>query len=261
MIDIDLNDFSGGPNWLSLEGNQARRSAIRAKYRPDRKRNPVKPDTMDRLKQAVETAKEHELRVSGWNAHRARHALATRSHEMAVEWNAHRARHRTPLTLPEPTTPKEAEQLRAWGKAIRIIDGSEAMVRDLIERKLAPVTPPARFVSVSHANAAVTALSQKVQNLRAHTIKTAFRMLRRTLGDKRIKDLTLASWAKFLAASDATNIDMTLRSGLANRVEAPEIARRVVGSLALNGTDGITQITRTKIIHLARASLKSRKTG
>jgi len=66
MIDIDLNDFSGGPHWLSAKG-KVDRDAIRAKHRakwlaehpPVRK--PVRPEAMARLERVVARAKETEI--------------------------------------------------------------------------------------------------------------------------------------------------------------------------------------------------------
>lgn len=157
----------------------------------------------------------------------------------------------------EPPDPDEGIQRKAWAKAIQIIDASEPEARDLIERRLTPFTPPARYVRISRASATVDRLVRKIQSVRTDAIKRAFRMLRRAVGDKRIADVTLASWAKFFSASDATNIDIMIRSGLANRQSAAEIARKVVGSMELNGTDGITQATRYKVIHLGRVGIKA----
>lgn len=91
MMDLDLNDFSGGPNWLSAE---AKRPAVRAKHRAaweakhSRKRVPASAETMARLEQIIEQAlreaqsmpavieaitPEAQLEVNAWNSHRERH--------------------------------------------------------------------------------------------------------------------------------------------------------------------------------------------
>ena len=66
MIDIDLNDFSGGPHWLSPLG-KVDRAAIRAKHRAKwlaerpHVRKPARPEMMARLERTVARAKETEI--------------------------------------------------------------------------------------------------------------------------------------------------------------------------------------------------------
>jgi hypothetical protein len=64
--DIDLNDYSGGPHWLSAKG-KVNREAIhakhRAKYLAERVRviKPARPETIAKLEKAYERAKDHAL--------------------------------------------------------------------------------------------------------------------------------------------------------------------------------------------------------
>lgn len=69
---------------------------------------------------------------------------------------------------------------------------------------------------------------------------------------------TLSAWASKIANSDADRIDKTIRTGLIAGHDNAEIARRVVGSLAQNGADGITEITRKQITMLGRTALRLR---
>lgn len=78
---------------------------------------------------------------------------------------------------------------------------------------------------------------------------------------KRLKilDATLAEWAARFAAADAHRIETAIRTGLLSGMENTEVARQVVGSQRLAGVDGVTEITRRHIAHLARVTLKRRK--
>jgi hypothetical protein len=61
--DIDLNDYSGGPHWLSTKGKlnrEAIRAKHRAKYLAERVRviKPARPETRARLEKTIERAKD-----------------------------------------------------------------------------------------------------------------------------------------------------------------------------------------------------------
>jgi hypothetical protein len=94
---IDLNDFSGGPHWLSGPG-KVDREGIRAKHRARhfaalkaRPRKPARPETMIRLR-----------------------AVMARIEKLSI-----------------------AKAVTVWNNAINILDQSEIAIRDVIERDLA----------------------------------------------------------------------------------------------------------------------------
>ncbi len=70
---------------------------------------------------------------------------------------------------------------------------------------------------------------------------------------------TLAQWAAYFVQQDAARIDTAIRTGLISGLDNMEIARKVIGSLRLHGVDGVTEITRQHISHLARTAIKPRK--
>lgn len=72
---------------------------------------------------------------------------------------------------------------------------------------------------------------------------------------------TIAEWASYFSKMDRERIDTALRSGLIAGLDNTEIARKVIGSLALNGIDGATEITRQEILRLARIAVSPKKTG
>jgi hypothetical protein len=76
---------------------------------------------------------------------------------------------------------------------------------------------------------------------------------------KQIARLTVAQWAKYFAEKDRTLIDNAIRGGVIAGLESTEIARKVIGSLQLNGLDGATENTRQQIMKLARVAVARRK--
>jgi hypothetical protein len=147
-------------------------------------------------------------------------------------------------------------QLAAWSKAIMILDASEVLTRDLIERDLAGHTgTPHSLRAGLRAIPIANRLVLKIKPVREDAIKAAFRLLRSRLGDVKILDQSFAVWAQAFAKNDLETIRTAIISGLLAGIDNIEIARRVVGSMGLNGVDGVTEYTRHKLAHLGRASI------
>ena len=243
MINIDLNDFSGGPNWLSLAGKGGR-AGIRAKHRAayeaahPRKRNPVRPETMARLEAAIAQAMQASFGAA----------------DEAAYWNKHREKHRQPLVSPAPYEPSEIDHMHAWSKAIMLLDSSEVLTRDLIERELVDIAGNA--MSFYALDKTVKHLMRKIKPVREEAIKLAFRVARSRLGNRPIMGQSLDVWAREFVKSDLEGINTAIRVGLVNGLDNVEIARKVVGSMAMNGIDGVTEYTRHKIGHLGRAAIR-----
>ena len=211
---IDLNDFSGGPHWLSGPG-KVDREAIRAKHRARhfaalkaRPRKPARPETMIRLR-----------------------AVMARIEKQSI-----------------------AKSVTVWNTAIHMLDQSEVMIRDVIERDLVNMAglSGTRF---GEAMSAAAQTAARVERIRTKAIKRAFRYLRYELKNPMIKDRSLAQWAKVLAETDAKRIDNAIRTGLIAGLDNAAIAQRVIGSMSLNGVDGVTEITRQHVIRLGRAAI------
>lgn len=66
---------------------------------------------------------------------------------------------------------------------------------------------------------------------------------------------TLKQWAQSLLSSDLARIDNEIRLGIAAGEDSATIARRIVGSARLKGTDGITQITRQNAEAISRTAI------
>lgn len=217
---------------------------------------------------------EHE--AGGFGRHRQKHRapmvappIDPGEQEMAA-FSRHRGRPfllvAPDIELPEPfesepdvtaVEPPVKLQLVAWSKAILVLDKSEVLVRDMIERELMGKTGDAANYRPLRSIVATKTLALKIKNIRDEAFKTAFRLLRARLGNIPVLTVSLAAWAAYFAREDHRTILATMQTALADGLDATEIARKVVGSMALNGVDGVTEYTRHKIAHLGRAAIRS----
>jgi hypothetical protein len=155
---------------------------------------------------------------------------------------------------------KKTEQMKivkVWNTAIGHLDRTEPRLRDLIERELLDVAGLAHS-HIGDAMQATKALMDKITPIRLKAIKKAFRYVRDKIG-VRIMGRTVAEWAAAIAKGDIHRTETAIRTGLLSGLDNTEIARQVVGSQRLAGVDGVTEITRRHIAHLARVTLKRRK--
>jgi hypothetical protein len=149
------------------------------------------------------------------------------------------------------------KEMAAWSKAIMLLDPSEVIARDLIERDLAG----AKLMPIAQILAVTNKLVAKIKPIRAAAIKAAFTLLRTRLVDKRAGGMSFAKWAKTFADSDLLAIRQAIETGISAGDDSTEIARRVVGSMAKNGCDGVTEITRHRLAWLAQTSIKGDDNG
>lgn len=85
---------------------------------------------------------------------------------------------------------------------------------------------------------------------------------RRRTGQKlplKIHGHELAHWARNIAAQDAERIHTAISVGLTAGEDNTDIAHRVIGSRRLNGSNGMTEITRQHILRLGKGLLHKRK--
>jgi len=66
---------------------------------------------------------------------------------------------------------------------------------------------------------------------------------------------TLREWASSIASEDLRRIENAVRVGMVQGESSQQIARRVVGSAALRGVDGVTQITRRNAEAITRTAV------
>jgi hypothetical protein len=103
----------------------------------------------------------------------------------------------------------------------------------------------------------VQQLLEHIRLLREQSIKDAFRLVRNKLGNRPILDVSIAVWAGYFTKLDYQAIALGIQAALADGLDNMEMARKIVGTALLNGTDGVTEQTRFKFAHLARASIKA----
>jgi hypothetical protein len=257
-VKVDLLEHELKGHWLAKP--RLTRDQIRAKHRAAHFANilpkPASAATMARARAVYEDVRsrdpsfdsEAHAEAAAHNRHRQqrRPPYDSEGADETIAWLKHRARYaqEIPVKL----------QIIAWAKAIMVLDDSEVLIRDLIERELAGRTgtsagPKALLLGRQ--------LSAEITVIRQEAVKLAFRLVKSGLGDVPIHDISLARWAKSFALSDSKGIDIAIQTGLIAGLDNTEIARKVVGSMGLNGVDGVTEFTRHKIAHLGRAAIKA----
>ena len=79
--------------------------------------------------------------------------------------------------------------------------------------------------------------------------------LRKIVTSKPFEGKTLKEWAKTLADTDLARIKKAVQLGMSHGESSDEIARRIVGTAKLKGTDGVTQITRNNAEAITRTAV------
>jgi hypothetical protein len=69
----------------------------------------------------------------------------------------------------------------------------------------------------------------------------------------------LAEWARNIAIQDAERIHTAISVGLTAGESNTDIAHRVIGSRRVNGSNGMTEVTRQHILRLGKGLLHKRK--
>lgn len=68
---------------------------------------------------------------------------------------------------------------------------------------------------------------------------------------------TLRAWSKDIRRADISRIEGQIRIGMVQGESSPAIARRVVGTVRLNGRNGVTEITRRQAAGLTRTAVNA----
>lgn len=75
----------------------------------------------------------------------------------------------------------------------------------------------------------------------------------------KINGHTLAAWARGLVVKEMQLIEAAIRFGISAGDSNTDVAHRVIGSRAFNGSNGATEITRQMILRLAKGHLRRLK--
>lgn len=103
------------------------------------------------------------------------------------------------------------------------------------------------------ASAALATVSPVVLD----TVIPENRLLKALVKEHPFEGRVLSSWAKDIAATDIRRIEDQIKIGMVQGEDSKTIAKRVVGSANLKGTDGVTQITRANAQALTRTAVNS----
>lgn len=88
------------------------------------------------------------------------------------------------------------------------------------------------------------------------TVMPPARQLRAIVSSKPFDGLLLKDWAAGLASEDLRRIHGAIQMGMIAGEDSAAIARRVVGTSALSGTDGVTQMTRRQVEAITRTAVQ-----
>lgn len=81
------------------------------------------------------------------------------------------------------------------------------------------------------------------------------RLLKAIVTDRPFQGKVLKDWAATLQAEDLRRIHNAIQMGMVAGEDSATIARRVVGTGALNGADGVTQLTRRQVTAITRTAV------
>lgn len=80
-------------------------------------------------------------------------------------------------------------------------------------------------------------------------------LLKAIVKSKPFEGKTLKEWSKSVAAEDIRRIEAQIRLGMVAGESSSDIARRVVGTARLKGTDGVTEISRRNAAAITRTAV------
>jgi SPP1 gp7 family putative phage head morphogenesis protein len=82
-------------------------------------------------------------------------------------------------------------------------------------------------------------------------------LLRKLVTSKPFQGRTLKQWADTLQEADLARIESQIRLGVGEGEDSATVARRIVGTARLKGTDGMTQITRRNAEAITRTAINA----
>jgi len=113
------------------------------------------------------------------------------------------------------------------------------------------------MVALANSEAAAMAnITNTVSPARVNLIVPPARQLRAIALSRPFEGRVLRDWARSVASEDIRRIDTAVRAGMVAGETGPQIARRIVGTAALNGSDGVTEITRRQAEAITRTAVQ-----
>ena len=152
-------------------------------------------------------------------------------------------------------TPVEWQRLERLQNQLSVIRiGAWTEARDFLEEEMIQLAYQEPLFLITTVQAALPVV--------VDTTLPSARMLRSIALSRPFEGRILKDWANTMAAEDIRRIHSAIQMGMVAGETNETIARRVVGTRALKGADGVTQITRrqvqaitrTAVMHVANAS-------
>lgn len=182
------------------------------------------------------------LRYSGYVRNRVNTILSATEMDLA-EKIRDRLQNNTGLS-----TPVEWQRLQRLQKQISTIRvGAWTEARDFLEREMVQL---AYQEPIFFSDAIRAALPVVVE-----TTMASARMLRSIALSRPFEGRILKDWASSMAAEDIRRIHSAIQMGMVAGETNDTIARRVVGTRALKGSDGVTEMTRRQVQTITRTAV------
>jgi len=147
-------------------------------------------------------------------------------------------------------TPKNLRNLRKLEEKIKMIRG-EAW--DIVETTLLDDLTELATSEQSILAGITTTVSPVVLNLKLLPIE----QLTTIINTHPFEGRTAREWAASLKRADLRRISDEIKIGMVQGQTTPEIARRIVGTVALKGKDGVTNISRNNATTIVRTAINS----
>jgi hypothetical protein len=137
-------------------------------------------------------------------------------------------------------------------EAVNILDASEMSINSILAVSL----PRGAANGKANRKAAKTAAA-KIAEVRTRSLQKAFIHIRDHVTPSH-RNLTMASWARNFRDDDAKRIEHAITAGITSGHDANEITHAIIGSLEMNGKEGVTEVTRQKLLTLGKSIARTK---
>lgn len=143
---------------------------------------------------------------------------------------------------------------------LRKVKRLQAIIKKLRTRTISQVTEKwvQELIDLSIAEAAsVDGMLKTVSPVLLDTVLPPVATLKALVDSQPFEGRVLKEWASKLAADDIARINAQIMAGVVQSESPRDIARRIIGTAALKGSDGVTQITRNNAFAITRTAVNS----
>jgi SPP1 gp7 family putative phage head morphogenesis protein len=190
---------------------------------------------------------QHQMNVLRYSSHIQKDMMALLNRTETIIGNTIKTRLASNMGLASPDQ---------WARLNRLSESIQATRMDVWQQMgqvwtknlsdLAMAEPAIMNQIIS--NASVMSLQLKMPSAR---------QLNAIINERPFHGRLLKDWISKLQADDAARIHNAIQTGMVMGETAPQIAARVLGHSAVNGIDGVTQLTRKELESIIRTSVQS----